>query len=72
VETEFERKGTIAKKMSHDSPSKPLSVSAEDATKDTIKVLEGNIGYVNMDNLLTAQVPIPTHRDQVYSRPRRR
>jgi carboxyl-terminal processing protease len=59
VETEFEREGTIAKKTVPRFTPQVLNYKrGADASKDTIKVLEGNIGYVNMGNLITAQVPM--------------
>lgn len=58
VETEFERGGSIAKKTVQRFAFKQLNYQwGQDTPRDTIKVLDGNIGYVNMGILTTKQVP---------------
>lgn len=58
VETEYERDGQVAKKTISRVAFKQLNyVWGLDNPKDTIRLLEGNIGYVHMGNLTVKQVP---------------
>lgn len=58
IETEFERDGVVAKKTIPRTNFKDLKyVWGQPVQTDTIKILEGNIGYVNMGVLLPKQVP---------------
>ena len=56
--TQFERDGTISKKTIPMYTFKQLNYTwGQDLPRDTIRVLKGNIGYVNMGNLTKEQVP---------------
>ncbi|MCY1541282.1 hypothetical protein D9M68_769640 [compost metagenome] len=58
VETEYERDGIVAKKtISRFKFSQLGYVRGQENSKDTIRMLEGNIGYVHMGNLAIKQVP---------------
>lgn len=57
VETEFERDGVVGKKMiSRFSYNKLNYKWSGNSIKDTVKVLEGNVGYINLGNLQRNQV----------------
>lgn len=57
IETEFERNDTVLKKTLPTFAFSKLKYNwGQDTSKDTISILDGNIGYVNMGNLLPKQV----------------
>lgn len=58
LETEYERDGIVAKKTISRIKYRQLGyIGGQDNPKDTIRMLEGNIGYVHMGNLTVKQVP---------------
>lgn len=58
METQFERDGAISKKTIPMHSFKQLNYTwGQDLPKDTIRILKGNIGYVNMGNLTKDQMP---------------
>jgi len=58
IETQFERDGTIAEKTVPRFNFDQLNYKwGQDIPRDTVKILDGNIGYVHMGNLVQKQIP---------------
>jgi len=57
IETEFERDGVVGKKIISRIGYNKLNYKwSSNNIKDTVKILEGNIGYINLGNLQLNQV----------------